>query len=72
VHYRPLGHSGLLVSAVGLGTNNVGWRLDADATRSIVDAAQDAGITLIDTADIYGEGVRLRHSSAKRSKAAVG
>jgi aryl-alcohol dehydrogenase-like predicted oxidoreductase len=56
VRYRPLGLSGLVVSVVGLGTNNVGWRLDADATRSVVDAAQDAGITLIDTADIYGEG----------------
>jgi aryl-alcohol dehydrogenase-like predicted oxidoreductase len=56
MRYRPLGESGLLVSVVGLGTNNVGWRLDADATRAVVDAAQDAGITLIDTADIYGEG----------------
>jgi len=56
MRYRPLGNSGLLVSVVGLGTNNVGWRLDADATRSIVDAAQDCGITLIDTADIYGQG----------------
>jgi aryl-alcohol dehydrogenase-like predicted oxidoreductase len=56
MRYRPLGESGLLVSVVGLGTNNVGWRLDADATRAVVDAAQDAGITLIDTADIYGGG----------------
>ena len=56
MRYRPLGNSGLVVSVVGLGTNNVGWRLDADATRSVVDAAQDAGITLIDTADIYGQG----------------
>jgi aryl-alcohol dehydrogenase-like predicted oxidoreductase len=56
VRYRPLGTSGLLVSVVGLGTNNVGWRLDADGPRSIVDAAQDCGITLIDTADIYGHG----------------
>jgi aryl-alcohol dehydrogenase-like predicted oxidoreductase len=57
MRYRPLGNSGLVVSVVGLGTNNVGWRLDADATRSVIDAAQDAGITLIDTADIYGAGV---------------
>jgi aryl-alcohol dehydrogenase-like predicted oxidoreductase len=57
VRYRPLGNSGLTVSVVGLGTNNVGWRLDAEATRSVVDAAQEAGITVIDTADIYGEGV---------------
>lgn len=57
MRYRPLGSSGLTVSVVGLGTNNIGWRLDAEATRSVVDAAQEAGITVIDTADIYGEGV---------------
>src|SRR6266550_4186832 len=54
MRYRPLGTSGLMVSVVGLGTNNVGRRLDADATRALVDAAIDAGITLLDTADIYG------------------
>ena len=64
MRYRPLGNSGLVVSVVGLGTNNVGWRLDADATRSVIDAAQDAGITLIDTADIYGAGVSEEHVGA--------
>ncbi len=49
-----MGVEGLEVSAVGLGTNNVGMRLDLDATRAVVDAALDEGITLIDTADIYG------------------
>jgi aryl-alcohol dehydrogenase-like predicted oxidoreductase len=53
--YRRLGESGLVVSAVGLGANNFGTRLDIDATRAVVDAAFDAGITLIDTADIYGQ-----------------
>ncbi|WP_326826251.1 aldo/keto reductase [Streptosporangium sp. NBC_01639] len=53
--YRRLGESGLVVSAVGLGANNFGRRIDLDATRAVVDAAFDAGITLIDTADIYGE-----------------
>jgi aryl-alcohol dehydrogenase-like predicted oxidoreductase len=53
--YRRLGDSGLVVSAVGLGANNFGRRIDLDATRAVVDAAFDAGITLIDTADIYGE-----------------
>jgi len=52
--YRQLGDSGLTVSAVGLGCNNIGRRLDKDATRELVDAALDAGITLFDTADIYG------------------
>ncbi|MDT5031049.1 MAG: hypothetical protein QOC94_1220 [Actinoplanes sp.] len=52
--YRRLGSSGLVVSTIGLGCNNVGRKLDADGTRAVVDAAFDAGITLFDTADIYG------------------
>jgi aryl-alcohol dehydrogenase-like predicted oxidoreductase len=52
--YRRLGTSGLVVSVVGLGCNNVGRKLDLDGTRAVVDAAIDAGITLFDTADIYG------------------
>jgi aryl-alcohol dehydrogenase-like predicted oxidoreductase len=52
--YRRLGASGLVVSVVGIGCNNFGRKLDADGTREVVDAAIDAGITLFDTADIYG------------------
>ena len=52
--YRRLGNSGLVVSVVGLGCNNFGRKLDEDGTREVVDAAFDAGITLFDTADIYG------------------
>lgn len=44
----------LRVSIVGLGCNNFGGRLDAAATERVVHAAIDAGITLFDTADIYG------------------
>lgn len=51
---RNLGSSGLRVSAVGLGCNNFGVRLDLAASRAVVDAAIDAGITLLDTADMYG------------------
>ena len=58
MRYRPLGASGLLVSVAGLGCNNFGRRLDAAATRGVVDAAVDAGITLFDTADSYGGGGR--------------
>jgi aryl-alcohol dehydrogenase-like predicted oxidoreductase len=54
MHHVSLGSSGLQVSAVGLGCNNFGGRLDAKETRAVVDAAVDAGITLLDTADIYG------------------
>lgn len=46
----------LEVSAVGLGCNNLGRRVDADRSVAIVRAAVDAGITLFDTADIYGDG----------------
>ena len=46
----------LEVSLAGLGTNNFGRRLDATATREVVAAALDAGVTHFDTADIYGEG----------------
>ncbi|RST07662.1 aldo/keto reductase [Streptomyces sp. WAC07149] len=55
MRYVPLGTSGLKVSAIGLGCNNFGGRLDARATAAVVDAALDSGITLLDTADIYGD-----------------
>ena len=52
---RRLGNSGLKVSEVGLGCNNFGMRIDEKATDTVVvGAAIDAGITLFDTADIYG------------------
>ena len=54
MRYRTLGDSGLLVSVVGLGCNNFGGRLDNARTRAVVDAAIDEGITLFDTADMYG------------------
>ena len=38
----------------GLGHNNFGGRVDLDGTRAVVDAALEAGVTLLDTADIYG------------------
>lgn len=53
--YRNLGDSGLRVSTVGLGCNNFGMRIDAAATKEVVHAAIDAGITLFDTADSYGD-----------------
>src|SRR5487761_1371956 len=54
MRYRPLGDSGLQVSVVGLGCNNFGRRMDADGARSVVDAAIEAGVTLLDTAETYG------------------
>lgn len=51
---RQLGDSPLAVSLVGLGCNNFGRRLDLDGTTTVLDAALGAGITFLDTADIYG------------------
>jgi aryl-alcohol dehydrogenase-like predicted oxidoreductase len=51
---RPLGDSGLDASIIGLGCNNFGRRTDVAGTRAVIDAALDAGITFLDTADIYG------------------
>ncbi|MFZ1886781.1 MAG: aldo/keto reductase [Candidatus Binataceae bacterium] len=54
MEYRRLGNSGLQVSIAGLGCNNFGMRIDAEQTRAVVGRALDEGITLFDTADIYG------------------
>ena len=54
MEYRNLGTSGLRVSTVGLGCNNFGMRLDLEGTRAVVDRAIEKGITLFDTADMYG------------------
>ncbi len=51
---RRIGNSGPEVSLVGLGTNNFGGRIDLAASRRVVDKALDLGVTLIDTADAYG------------------
>jgi aryl-alcohol dehydrogenase-like predicted oxidoreductase len=51
---QRLGSEGPEVSVVGLGCNNFGMRVDLEGTRAVVDAALDAGVTLLDTADIYG------------------
>jgi len=54
VRTRTLGSSGPDVSVVGLGCNNFGSRVNDEGTREVVDAALEAGITLLDTADVYG------------------
>ena len=56
MRYRQLGSSGLQVSAIGLGANNFGGRLDARRTEAVVHAAIDAGVNLIDTSNSYGAG----------------
>ncbi|MGH9059395.1 MAG: aldo/keto reductase, partial [Acidimicrobiales bacterium] len=54
MRYRQLGRSGLTVSVVGLGCNNFGGRIDLDASRAVVDAALEEGVTLLDTSNTYG------------------
>ena len=61
MEYRRLGKSGLLVSAVGLGTNNFGGRIDEEASIAVVKEAIDQGITMIDTANSYGQGLSEEH-----------
>ena len=51
---RAFGSTGLAVSVLGLGCNNFGIRLDLEETKAVVDAAVEAGINFIDTADTYG------------------
>lgn len=54
IETRPLGHSGIQVSVVGLGCNQFGGRLDLAGTRDVIDGAISQGITFLDTADRYG------------------
>ncbi|TFB47604.1 aldo/keto reductase [Cryobacterium tagatosivorans] len=58
IDYRRLGNSGLIVSTIGLGCNNFGRTGTAsqgqEGTTAVIDAAIEAGVTLFDTADIYG------------------
>lgn len=56
MEYRRLGGSGLKVSAVGLGTNQFGGKVDAAGVLQILERALDLGINFIDTADIYARG----------------
>jgi aryl-alcohol dehydrogenase-like predicted oxidoreductase len=55
MRFRQLGDSGLSVSVVGLGCNNFGRRIDLGQTKAVVRAALDAGVTMFDTSDTYGE-----------------
>jgi aryl-alcohol dehydrogenase-like predicted oxidoreductase len=64
--YRALGRSGLIVSTIGLGCNNFGREKTVtytqEGTDAVIDAAIEAGVTLFDTADIYGSERGLSES----------
>jgi aryl-alcohol dehydrogenase-like predicted oxidoreductase len=64
VETARLGSSDLDVSRVGLGCNQFGRKLDRDATRAVVDAALEVGVTFFDTADTYGSGESERFIGA--------
>ncbi|KPC64664.1 aldo/keto reductase [Streptomyces chattanoogensis] len=55
MRYLSMGTSGLQVSAVGLGCNDLGRSVGLDQARTVISAALDSGITLFDTADVYGD-----------------
>jgi aryl-alcohol dehydrogenase-like predicted oxidoreductase len=57
MEHRRLGDSGLQVSELTLGTMTMGWQSDEKLSHRILDRAYDAGITLIDTADVYSSWV---------------
>ena len=71
---RPLGRTGADVSVVGLGTWQLGadWGdVDDDTAFDVLEVALDAGVTLLDTADVYGDGrseERIRKALAPRSE----
>ncbi|NLE76017.1 MAG: aldo/keto reductase [Chloroflexi bacterium] len=56
MEYRRLGRSGLQVSAVGIGTNRMGDRVDQETTKQIVHRAMELGVNFIDTANVYTKG----------------
>src|SRR5690242_17257888 len=56
MEYRALGRSGLKVSAVGLGGNQFGGKVDQAGTERIIHAAMELGVNFIDTADVYSRG----------------
>jgi aryl-alcohol dehydrogenase-like predicted oxidoreductase len=56
MRHRPLGRTGVQVSALGLGTNQFGRVVDEGGAKAIIDRAQELGVNFIDTAESYGGG----------------
>jgi len=57
MEYRNLGKAGVKVSAIGIGCNQFGGKVDQEGTKAIVNRALDLGINFFDTADVYSTGV---------------
>lgn len=60
MQYRKLGHSGMSVSAIGMGCATFGREIDQPTSHAVMDYAFDHGITLFDTAEAYGQGASER------------
>ena len=68
MEYRQLGRSGLTVSALGLGCNNFGMRIDHDLSVGVVHQALEDGVTFFDTAEMYGGGKSEEYLGAALGK----
>jgi aryl-alcohol dehydrogenase (NADP+) len=70
MQHARLGHTGLQVSRICLGTMTFGLQVEEDASRAILDKAAEAGVTFLDTADVYPLGGDL--TTAGRTEEIVG
>jgi aryl-alcohol dehydrogenase-like predicted oxidoreductase len=57
MEYRNLGRAGVKVSAIGIGCNQFGGKVNQDETKAIINRALDLGINFFDTADVYSKGI---------------
>ena len=64
MEYRNLGRAGVKVSAIGIGCNQFGGKVNQDETKAIVNRALDLGINFFDTADVYSKGVSEEYVGA--------
>ena len=69
MEYRSLGRTGVMVSPIGLGSDNFGDATSAKDAEIIINRALEAGINLIDTGDVYadGEGEKIIGRTLKKS-----
>src|SRR5262245_47253911 len=72
MEYRPLGRTGVKVSPLALGCMNFGGRADEKQSKEIIAVALDAGINLVDTADVYGHDPSTLAIGRGRSEEIVG
>src|SRR5262245_11193504 len=64
MEYRTLGKAGVKVSAIGIGCNQFGGKVDAETTKAIIHRALDEGINFFDTADVYSRGISEEYVGA--------